>query len=67
MTINFYLKPKYRDIGISNDTRKDCILTPEAIACFEYIIASKEDEVTSESQEKDPYKISVSTKFLIMI
>ena len=66
MTINFYMKPQYRDIVVSHDNRKDCILTPEAIAYFEKII-SKDEEVTSESQEKDPFDISVSTKFLTVV
>ena len=62
MTVNYYIKRQYREIVVSRDNRKDCILTPEAIAYYEKIIASKEDEVKSESQ--DSYDISVSTKFL---
>ena len=67
MTVNFYMKPQYRDIVVSHDNRKDCILTPEAIQFYENIITSKDEDVTSESQEKDPFDISVSTKFLTVV
>ena len=57
-----------RSLNVLFSKRKDvCVLTPEAIKFYENVIASKDDEIESESQGNDQYDISVPTKFITMV
>ena len=65
--VDSFRRPSRSLTVLYNKTEDPHVLTPEAIAFFEKIIASKDDKVKSESQENDPYDISVSTTFLTVV
>ena len=56
-----------RSLNVSFNNKKECALNPEAIKFYENIIASKDDEIESESLGNDPFDISVPTKFLTVV
>ena len=66
--LDFYFTASIGSATVSYENRTNvCKLSPEAIQHYEIMIASKDGVMTSGSEGKDPYDVSVPTKFLTAV
>ena len=66
--LEFYFTASVGNLAVYYENKtNECKLSPEAVKYYENVIASKDVVMTSESKGKDPYDISVPTRFLTAV